>query len=249
MNSRAWALTGWRLRPAAVALSTLTEADSFRATCVHEAGHAIVGRSFGLEVKAVWANCSTKGGGCEFGKDGIGTWSWPRMVVTVAGIMAMRKAGFADEEHRAADDRKALEFFAQNDQRLIASAEQGAAGLVEKHWREIFLLSDYLLRCHGGSIDGPSIDALLAGHQPPAATALQTGALPASRLIAKPIATVKSASEDVGEIWRCQETGQIWFEAFLLRPPGEGKERVGKRFASRAEAAKALTAATARKAA
>jgi hypothetical protein len=169
------------------------------------------------------------------------------MVVTAAGIAAMRKAGFAGEEHRASDDRKALEFFAQDDRRLIASAEDGAAGLVEKHWGDICRVADYLVR--RGSIDGPSIEALLTGRQPPAATALQTRALPTSRLIAKPIATVKSAGENIGEIWRCAENGKIWFEAFLLRPPREGKRRVGNQFASRAEAAKAITAATVRKAA
>jgi hypothetical protein len=170
-------------------------------------------------------------------------------VVTAAGIMAMRKAGFAGEEHRASDDRKALEFFAQNDRQLIASAEQGAAGLVEKHWREICLLSDYLVRRHGGSIDGPGIEAVLAGRPVAVTTALQTRALPANRLIAKPIGTVKAGGEDVGELWRCSENGKVWFEAWLLLPPGEGKRQVGKRFASRIEATKALTAATARKAA
>jgi hypothetical protein len=166
------------------------------------------------------------------------------MVVTAAGIAAMRKAGLASEEHRASDDRKALEFFAQNDRRLIASAEQGAAGLVDKHWREICVLSDYLVR-HGGSIDGPGIEALLAGRPLP----VQTRALPASRLIAKPIGTVKAGGEDVGELWRCSENDKVWFEAWLLLPPGEGKRQVGKRFASRIEATKALTAATVRKAA
>jgi hypothetical protein len=223
---------------------------------MHEAGHAIVGRSFNLEVKAVWVNCSTNSGGCEFGKDGCGTWAWPRMVVTAAGNAAMRKAGFAYEEHRASADRKALEFFAQNNHRLIASAEDGAAGLVEKHWGDICRLSDYLIKRHGGSIDGPSIEALLAGRPVPVAPALtrlgptlETRALPASRLIAKPVATLKAAGRDTGEIWQCAENGQTWFEAFELRPPGEGKKRVGKRFATRAEATKALTAATARKAA
>jgi hypothetical protein len=171
------------------------------------------------------------------------------MVVTVAGIMAMRKAGFASEEHRASSDRKALEFFAQNDHRLIAAAEDGAANLVDKHWREICLLSDYLFNRHGGSISGPGIEALLTGCPVSPAPVLQTRTSPASRLIAKPIGTIKSAGEDVGEIWRCAENGEIWFEAFKLLPPGKGKQRVGKRFATPAEAAKALTAATARKAA
>jgi hypothetical protein len=214
-----------------------------------------VGRSFGLEVKAVWANCATNDGGCQFGKDGCGKWSWERMVVTAAGIAAMRKAGFAGEEHRASTDRKALAFFAQNDHRLIASAEEGAAGLVDKHWRDICVLSDYLVKRHGGSIDGPGIEALLAGRPVPVAPALtrgpalQTRERPASRLIAKPVGTVQAGGKELGELWRCSEAGEIWFEAFLVLPPGEGKQRVGKRFASRAEAAKALTAATARKAA
>jgi hypothetical protein len=178
------------------------------------------------------------------------------MVVTVGGNAAMRKAGFAGEEHRASSDRKALEFFAQSDHRLIAHAQEGAAGLVEKHWREICLLSDYLFRRHGGSIDGPSIEALLAGRPMPVAPdltrlgpALQTRALPASRLTAQLIATLRSAGRDTGEIWRCTENGETWFEAFEVRPPGEGKRRIGKRFSSQADATKALTAATGRKAA
>jgi hypothetical protein len=259
MRRRHYGEPGWRPRPHAIAAwnerTVRTDGDAFHASCLHESGHAVIGRSLGLEIQALWVNCSTSAGGVQFGKHGCGRSNLERMLVTIAGVMAMRKGGFASEEHRASTDRQALEFFAQNDRQLIAIAELRAAELVEKHWEDICRLSDYLVRRRGGALDGETIEALLAGRPIPVAPtltrgpALQTRELPASRLIAKPIGTVQAAGKELGELWRCSENGQVWFEAFLVLPPGEGKRRVGKRFASKAEAAKALTAATARKAA
>jgi hypothetical protein len=177
------------------------------------------------------------------------------MLVTIAGIMAMRRGGFGDQEHRASNDRREFTFFARNDHRLIASAEEGAAGLVEKHWADICRLSDYLVKRHGGSIDGPSIEALLAGRPMPTAPALtrlgpalQTRALDPGRSIFKPIKTIKNARGlELGEIWDCRAGGDRWFEALIFQPDGS-KKKLG-RFSDQAEAAKAIVAATARKAA
>jgi hypothetical protein len=252
MRARSWGAPGWRPRPAAIvariADTAQTAVETFRATCIHEAGHAVVGlRAFGLEVKCVWVNCSTNDGRCEFGRDGCGTWAWPRMVVTAAGNAAMRKAGLGDHEYRAHKDRRELEFYAQRDRELIMRAEEGAAGLVDRHWGDICKLADYLIARHGGSIDGPGIEALLSGRPVTATPAVtQTRALAPNRLIAKQIVTVKSGSREIAEIWECTENGARWFEVFELLSP---KKQIGKRFATKAEAAKAIAAATARKAA
>jgi hypothetical protein len=170
------------------------------------------------------------------------------MVTSIAGIAAMRKAGLADEEWRASEDRKALEFFAQNDHRLIASAEDGAAGLVEKHSREICLLSDHLIKHHGGSIDGPGIEALLAGRPVPTAPPVtRARALDRGRSVFKPVRTIKNDRDlEIGEVWACRAGDARWFEALTFRSDGS-KKKLG-RFADQADATKAIRAATARKA-
>ncbi|MCH8852570.1 MAG: M50 family metallopeptidase [Planctomycetes bacterium] len=124
-----------------------------RSTAHHEAGHAVVALTLGLEVQriAIAPCCNKKyAGECT----SVGTDDFPHIACCLAGLVAQRRFDVTASDGTAGDKAIIRQILrnrygrcvAELDEPIVRAAQRKAEEIVEKRWPEIAALASELIK-------------------------------------------------------------------------------------------------------